>query len=76
MGLLIGKGLVGSRYEMSAKAVRTFFASDQHVRAIRRELIEAAADPFEVAAQALADLDRYRRHAAELQHRLDVLTGR
>jgi hypothetical protein len=40
------------------------------VREIRKELIEAGADPFEVAALALAQARRYRRQLEELQRSL------
>lgn len=40
------------------------------IRAIRRELVEAAADPFEVAAQALAAVERHRRRIAALEAQL------
>jgi hypothetical protein len=41
------------------------------VREIRRELIECGADPFEIAAQAVAECRRYRRLLAD-QERLVI----
>jgi len=41
--------------------------AQKEVREIRRELVETGADPFEVAALALAEVRRYRQLLKELQ---------
>lgn len=42
-------------------------AHQDEIKQIRRELIDSAADPFEVAALALAEVRRYRQLLKELQ---------
>ena len=42
----------------------------QEVRKIRRELAESGACPFEIAAQALEQVARYRKLVAQLEEQL------
>lgn len=41
--------------------------AQKEIREIRRELAETGADPFEVAAEAVASARRYRRELDELK---------
>jgi hypothetical protein len=40
------------------------------IKAIRRELVATAVDPFQIAAQAMADVERHRRRIASLEAQL------
>ena len=44
--------------------------AQEEIRRIRRELAETGADPFQVAAQAMADVERHRRRIAALEAQL------
>lgn len=41
--------------------------TQQEIREIRKQLVESAADPYEVAAMALEQARRYRRMLEELK---------
>ena len=44
--------------------------AQEEIRQIRRELVETAADPFELAAMALVEVRRYRRLLEEMEAQL------
>jgi hypothetical protein len=45
--------------------------AQREIRNIRRELIDTAADPFEIAAEVLAQNNELRRRVAQLEQLLE-----